>query len=283
MNGNWIQQTSTTEGTGALTLDSVSGYPTFASQFAVNEPLDYVILNADKTPIERGIGSLDGSGNLVRGVVMAIYSAGTYVGANPSAVSLAAGTKTVICAAGAHSTVATRPGVWANTGGKCYGGTAIVTAYGTTALVADRAYAVPFRAAVDRDIDGVFFRVSLAGAAGKLAKCAIFAHGSDGLPGPVLATGTSVAVDTTGLKVSTFTRFRPPPVFFVGLLSDGTPTINTSSAGVPVSEIMGIDTTIVGAGFIHHVGATGLTFPTGWTPVANGPTIGVPMLLARVQ
>lgn len=101
MHGNWIRATVATTGTGSLTLSAASGYPTPASQFAQGERFSYALLSdADGKPIEGGIGYLDGSGLLVREVVLATYSGGTYTDASSnaglSAISLS-GTTRVIC------------------------------------------------------------------------------------------------------------------------------------------------------------------------------------------
>lgn len=281
MLGNWIKQTTTTTGAGDLTLAAVSGYPTASSQFAVGERLSYVILDdATGLPIEGGIGSLDASGHLVRETVRRTYSGGSYTGANPTAVSLPAGTKSVICAASSLSALAARPGAWANSV-KGYGDANAITASGTITLTADRAYAVQFLAAVDSEVDAIAFRVTTAGAAGKLAKAAIFSIGNDGLPGVNLAESGTVAVDSTGLKLATFSRFSPPPTYFACLLSDGAPIISASPAGINCAQTMGVDGSMVMASGIYHVGATGLSFPATWTPTAilfNGQR---PLLLAR--
>lgn len=281
MLGNWIKQTTTTTGTGNLSLSSISGYPVASSQFAVSERFSYAILD-DGTgqPIERGIGYLDGSGNLVREKVRATYVSGTYSASSPSAVSLAAGTKTVICAASSLSALAARQGVWANSN-KGYGDVHLAASNGTIPLIADRAYAVPFQATVDAEIDAVVFRITTAASSGKLIKAAIFSVGPDGLPGVNLAESSSIAADSTGIKAATFTRFTPPPVFFACILSDGAPTITASSTGVVLSHTMGFDSSLGACSFIHHVGATGLTFPTTWTPVSNISNGARPLLVAR--
>lgn len=279
MLGNWIKQTSTTTGTGALTLSAVTGFPDFASQFAVNERFSYAIID-DSTggPIERGIGYIDGSGNLVRSVPMATFSGGTYVGANASAVSLSAGTKRVVCVEGAQTALTSTPGVWAATH-KGYGSLGLSGAASTLLMVADRAYAVPFAAAVDADIESVKFSVTTAATSGVQAKISIFSVGSDGLPGIKLAESSGVAVDTLGIKTASFTRFRPPSRFFVCILSDGAPTIRASSLGLQMTHAMGFDSVLIAFAYIHHVGATGLTFPSSWTPVGNLSNTALPTLV----
>lgn len=278
MLANWIRMSTTTTGTGSLTLSGVSGYPGVTSQFATNERAAYVILDSSDLPIERGVGYWDGSA-WVREAVMATFVSGTYTGAGATAASLASGDKFLIVSPGAQSVIATKPGIWTNTY-KAYGDGGIGASTTTLALAANRAYAIPAVAAVDSPIDAVMFRVTTVAAAGVQAKGAIFSVGSDGLPGVLLAVGAAVAVDSTGVKASTFTSFRPPPVFFVCVLSDGAPTLSAYNNGTFLREGMGADSNLVPCIFIHHNSATSLTFPTTWTAVSN-VNVSRPILFMR--
>lgn len=279
MLANWVRMSTTTTGTGSLTVSSVSGYPGVTSQLATNERASYVILDSSDLPIERGVGYWDGSA-WVREVPMATYVSGTYTGASASAATLASGTKYLIISPGAQTMLTSRQGIWA-TSNKVYGDTGIVGGTGSLTVTADRAYATPSIAAVDSDIDAVMFRVTTAGAAGKLAKGAIYSVGADGLPGVKLAEGGSVAVDSTGVKASTFTRFRPPPTFFICFLSDGAPVIQGHATGIAACSAMGADGTLTPNSYVHHVGATGLTFPSPWTPVGNASNATRPGIFVR--
>lgn len=280
MLGNWVRQTTTTTGTGALTLSTVSGYAAFSSHFAESQRFGYAIVD-DSTgaPIESGIGYLS-SGTLVREYIEATMVSGTLDITAPTAVSLAAGTKRVVCAASAGLLIAPAPGIWNNVAGRLYGDPQVSTSVSTITMVADRAYALPFIRAVNRPIDAVSFRVNTAGAGGTLAKCAIFSWGSDGLPGVKLAETATVAVDATGVKTPTFSAaFDPPQRFFVAILSDGAPILQGYSGCIPAFAL-GVSTSMQAVSFLHHVGATGLTFPTTWTAVENlsnavRPSIGL--------
>lgn len=280
MLGNGLRVSTTSTGTGSLAFSTVTGLPTLSTQLSASERAAYSILDSNGGFIERGIGYHDGAGNWVREVPMATYVSGVYTGANPTAASLASGTKYILITPGAQTMLTSRQGLWATTN-KVYGDLGIVGGVGSITLTADRAYACPAAATVDSDIDAVVFRVTTAGAAGKLAKGAIFSVGSDGLPGVKLAEGSSVAIDSTGVKASTFTRFRPPPVFFICLLSDGAPVLQAHSTGIAPAWGMGADGSLIPNSFIHHVGATSLVFPTTWTPVGNASNAARPGVFVR--
>ena len=98
MLGNGILQSTTTSGTGNLTLASVTGYSTFAN-YANSRARRFVYtIREDASgvpgaPIESGIGYLSG-GALVREHVVATWSAGvpTFVNSPSGQVSLGVGT-----------------------------------------------------------------------------------------------------------------------------------------------------------------------------------------------
>jgi hypothetical protein len=280
MLGNWIRQITTTTGTGNLTVTTVSGYAAFSDYFATSERFKYAILD-DSTgaPIEAGIGYLSG-GAVVREVIEATMVSGVLDRSNPSAVSLGAGDKRVICTSTAGTAVVNPPGVWAATH-KGYGSLHTAGSAGTLTLTVDRAYAVPFAAAVDAEVDAVLVRVTTAAAAGKLLKVGIWSVGSDGLPGVSLAESSTIAADTTGVKVGSFTRFRPPPRFFAVLVSDGATGVQSYGTTL-AGNAMGFDSSLVPNGYIYHTGATSLTFPGTWTPVGVLSSVTCPQLVCRV-
>lgn len=263
--GNWIRIQTTSTGTGNLSWSAVTGMPDITSQFAANQRFDYVILDSNDQPIERGLGYHDGSGNIVRELVMATWVSSVYTGANPSAASLAAGTKYIIVSAGAQSLMAAKPGQFQHNL-RCYGDMNIGNAPGTLSITANVIYAFMFHATVDSDIDAVLFRVSTASSAGTFGRGAIYDVKADGSPGVQLALGAEVLTDTTGNKASTFTRFRPPPVFYVMVMFGSTPTLVSMGSGVIGAYCLGADSTMNPAPmWTKSTGVTYPTFPTTWT------------------
>lgn len=279
MLGNWIRQTTTTTGTGNLTLSTVSGYAAFSDYFASSHRFKYVILD-DSTgaPIEAGIGYLSG-GALVREVVESTMVSGTLDISTPSAVSLGAGTKRVICADTMSTVQRPAPGVWSATS-KVYGDMGTFGSASSLTLTVDRAYAVPFAQGVDAEIDALIFRVTTGAAAGKLAKVAVWSYGADGLPGVSLAESSTIAVDSTGIKTATFTAFRPPSRFFACIVSDGAPIIQAFNT-ILGTDAMGADSSLIPYSYIYHTGATSTTFPSTWTAVGVLCNVARPQLMAR--
>ena len=263
MLGTWINQTTTTTGTGNLTLASVTGYPEFSTQFSSGQRFQYQILD-DSTgaPIESGIGYLS-SGALVRERIECTMVSGTFDNTAPTAVSLAAGTKKVICSISSASAFSPAVGAVSAATYKSYGDGTIVYGSGQSfAMIADRAYAKQFEALATNEIDAVLTRVTVAGASGKLIRGAIYSIGNDGLPDVKLAESSTVAADTTGVKTLSFTAIRPPQRFFVAVISDGTPSLFCTPSGTNRTAL-GHNSSIETYDMLNKAG-TGTTFPTSW-------------------
>lgn len=84
-----VLETSTTTGTGALTLaGTVTGYRAFSSVCSTNDTINYVIQHQTADEWEVGLGTYSGANTLTRTTVLASSNAG-------SAVNFSAGTKYV--------------------------------------------------------------------------------------------------------------------------------------------------------------------------------------------
>ena len=269
MLGNWIIQTTTTTGSGDLTVAAVTGYPAFSSQFAVDELFSYAILD-DTTglPIERGMGKRGAGGQLIRAKVLSTMASGSYQGVQPSAVALPAGTKRIICTPGSGSVLTAAPGIWTgaqSTGGiKGYGD--VHTGGGITVsapVAAAKAYAIPFIASVDSDLVGLAFRTNAVAAEG-LARVAIYSVSENGLPGVKLAESAPISLATGGVKDGTFARMRPPSRFFGCVLFDSAVTVSGSASVASNSFPLGYTTTMMPVAAIQ-ADVVGTSFPTDWS------------------
>lgn len=101
MLGNWIKQSTTTSGTGNLTLSSVTGYDTFASQFGddtTNTPyrfFNYIIKDGNNW--EYGVGHMSSTTVLVRDICKAKFDTGTYSRFPATKLSLSGSAADVFC------------------------------------------------------------------------------------------------------------------------------------------------------------------------------------------
>lgn len=239
--GNWIRATSSTTGTGNLTLSSVTGYPAPSSQFAQGERFGYVLLaDSDGKPVEAGVGYLDGSGNLVREVPLAKYASSTYTdstaNAGVSAVSLS-GTTRVICtpmktAAMNRSRHGRASGTQAND--VFHAANLVSPTTGTLALgTGGRSYYIPVFLDFAFPIDAFVWR---AAATGGSADFGLYGCKPDGEPGDLLIGWENVTVTANSNNAYTFasatvgrwsaaTRIIPPGWYWFHI--NGSTTINT--------------------------------------------------------
>lgn len=269
MLGNWIIQTTTTTGSGDLTVAAVTGYPAFSSQFAVDELFSYVILDdATGLPIERGMGKRGAGGQLIRAKVLSTMASGSYQGVQPSAVALSAGTKRIICTPGSGSVLTAAPGIWTGAQGvgglKGYGDVHTGGSINVSApMPAGKAYAIPFIASVDSDIIGLSFRTNGLAAEG-FARVAIYSVSENGLPGVKLVESDPISLASGGGKPGTFARIRPPSRFFGCILFDSAVTVSGSASFASNSFPMGYTTTMMPVAAVQ-ADVVGNNFPADWS------------------
>lgn len=291
MLGNWIRQTTTTTGTGNLTLAAASGYPTFADVIGTSRRVAYTILNdADGKPIEAGIGYMSDATTLVRERVTATLSGGVYDDTSPSAVSLAAGTYRVICSGTADAIQQSAKDVNRNTQVSAQklissGHVSIHTASSTGyAAVANRLVFMPFKLEVSAEVDALAVRVGT-GVAATNVRLGLYDIGSDGQPNALLRETSALASATSGADViGTVTPIRlQPGWYFLAIATDGAPALGVFNGSVmPVWMGSSANSLIVPNFFYstHTFGSLPNPAPTtGLTPV-NSAT--APALLMRV-
>ena len=207
-----VKETSTTTGTGNLTLAGVTGFPRCndAFPYTAGRRFEYAILD-DTTgaPIENGIGYLTTDANtLVREKVLATFASSTYTSIAASAVALPAGTKRVIITKGmatAHigsynidsgSTTSTPRRVAFDSS------ISLSTASSTSvSIVANKLYLVPFRLGSALECSGMQIRVG-SGVAASNVRLGLYAVGSNGYPSVVLGETAALASATSSVDVS---------------------------------------------------------------------------------
>lgn len=285
MLGNWIKQTTTSTGTGNLTLAAVTGFPTFANQFAVGEFFYYTVLNdADGTPVESGIGRLSDATTLVRDKVLATFVGGTYNDNDPTAATIAAGTKRVICSA-EQGAVVTPPHNLAGTNRVIYAAGQIVPNTSTnSAALLNRPYYIPVMISTPRTIDAVMCRIAIAGTTGSVGKGALYAATLAGAPGTKIVESATVATDTTGLKVFSLTKRRyKPGLYYIGIVFDVAAPNFTNPAPVGMVAPLNNDpgTMLVGTAAQYEV-STGTVFPATAAPVAVRGIDETPLVALRL-
>lgn len=235
MLGNGIKQTTATTGAGNLTLAAVTGCPTFANVFSVNQPFAYSLLNSDGLFVESGIAYLADLTTMVRARVSSTFVGGTYTKVGATPVSLT-GTTTIIGTPHAATLESVMPTVDGQTAGI---NRMMTTAHRTTAQTAQAMTAlrlsyVPFLMRVRGAVNTLSINVNVAGAAGKVARLGLYSCNELGYPGILLASTADFAIDSTGLKMNSVTPVSlPAGWYYAASISDGAPSVLMHTASSP--------------------------------------------------
>ncbi len=224
MQANWVKETTTTTGTGTVTLaGAVSGFASFSGVFGGNRVVRYYIEDANGNR-EIGYGTFTNSGTtLSRDTVLETLVSGTYDASSPSAITLSAGTHNVGIVAGASAAAPSPMGVAENT--RLFSAHFTGNLGGTNAtLIADRQEACPFelREVFNLSKLGVY----VATAAGGSTSAVGITQMVDGIPGTeYLASGT-IDLTTTGTKTVNVTDvILHPGWYMTHIVSTGTPAL----------------------------------------------------------
>ncbi|HLO63166.1 MAG TPA: hypothetical protein VK165_09410 [Azonexus sp.] len=285
MLGNWIQQTTTTTGTGNLTLSSVSGLPGFYDLFSTTGYFVYEILDdATGAPLEAGIGHMIDAVTMVRDRVTATYSGSVYDDTSPATISLAAGTKRVICALEEGSASPTIPNVQNAFGQRIVLPDGQLPAGGTKALAANQMLLTCLRWNCGREIASLACQITTANGTGSdHIQLGVYACDHNGLPGPLLCRTGDILPNSTGYKTSSLAGGNirlPPGWYWFAILSNVTPTVVANNAGssdkVSISTPMGGPTGAVNGRYGFFTAAIG----AGWTNMPASVTLGAAVSVA---
>lgn len=252
MLANWVKETTTTFGTGPLTLSAIAGFPRFSEAFAVSELCSYAILtsNASPQPLEWGIGTIGAGNSLSRSVVLGTYAANTLNTTNPTAVNLVSGTYNVICTAAMGGSVPGLLGVDSTNGSSGafapYPWT-LAASPSSLAVTADRLYLSNFRMGTPRRLSAVKMRVSTGGVGS--CRLGIYKANIDGTPGSLLYASDDITVPASGVMTWTLASAKivPPGWYFMAFATKGVaPTFNLFGTSPFVAEtLVGSDGTAV--------------------------------------
>jgi len=289
MLGYGIKETTSTTGTGTLTLAAVTGFPRFASVFSVGELVMYSILDGSGHPIETGIGTVGASNTLARSRVTATYSSGTYNDVNPTAVSLT-GTSTVICTGIPSGFATTMPGINAT---QTYSGSAAQRVLmdsrlnfgstGNVTLSANALYMVPFYLATECVATGIAARI-VSGVAGKSMRAGLYRLDANASPALLVDETGSISVATSGVNWSgsfAANHKLAPGWYCIAVVSDGAPAIGSVASHILVSPvgILSTNSVLTPSSYnygSHAYGALPATPPTAVTAGSTQhPAVGL--------
>lgn len=239
MLGNGIKQTTTTTGTGNLTLAAVTGYPKLADVVPLTFPVSYGLIDSSGLLIEEGIGHLADATTFVRATVTATYGGGVYSGgpvstSTPTAANLA-GTTTLIVTPNAATIESMLPTIDKISSGVsrfvASSGRTMTTTTVTPSTL--RVYYMPFLLKTAAEVISLMASVNTAGSAGTVARLGIYACTEGGYMGPLLVSTGDLDVSTTGQKVGTLSSpiSLPAGWYFVAFVASGAVTVTAFTTG----------------------------------------------------
>lgn len=263
MLANWAKCTTTTSGTGNVTLSTVSGFPSFSDVFTVGQIVSYSILNSNGEPVEEGIGCYSAADTLTRTYVCGTYAGGVYDNTAPNAISLS-GTYTVI-ASNVRGMAPTLPQIDTSAAARYFTSPSHQAASNQKGIGAGDLIAVPLLFSAARPVDAFAIQVTVSGASA-VARCGLYSVGANGLPAKLLIESADIDCSTVGVKVSTFDAVSIPPGWYYTLFACKTSNISVrayAGGGVgvlPLTNMLGQSAFNAPYSFTRIA-----TWDTGWT------------------
>lgn len=285
----WSLNTSTTTGTGALTLSTVSGSPSLSDSIPVGVHFYYVIANdSDNSPYEAGLGYLSNSVTLQRSVIFGTYSSGVFSNSNLTPLNLPAGTKKVYSSLHASAVQTAWPCGNKNAGvglSKLIHSAHLTNnSASSTAGVTNANYLflIPFELKASIDLTGLGVRCGT-GVASTTIRLGVYSCGADGHANKLIAETTDLSTATSGVDViGSVTQQRLiAGLYYVALVSNGTPSLGRVDGSGSVLTCLGpnatnLMSTTLGMRSSYTYGAMPSTAPSsGFTILTsnNVPTI----------
>ena len=163
-----------------------------------------------------------------------------------------------------------------------------ISTVSTRALAANRIQYTPIYVKTTIVIDQVAIEVTTAGAAGKLARVALYNTDVDWQPTSKVFDAGTVAVDPgtpPTITTASVSATLAPGRYLVALISDGTPTLRVWRGG---SRYFGLISTLNTTPLIQYVyvAGSGTTLPdpgTAWTSVTSGTLPPEHLVVFRVS
>jgi hypothetical protein len=290
MRANACRATSTTGGTGALTLSAVTGFTSPLAVFPTGVFVQYAILEgtdstfATPSKLETGVGYINGSNALVRSAVRSTLSSGTYN--NSTATALSFGTSNVRVD---FAPLAEDRGVWKLTSfahGQGPSNFTSSTSNSSLTLTAARLYAIPVEIEAAWPIGSL--GVATSSTVNTTVNLAIATiDPTDGLPDVVIASVNALSVNATNNIYGSVAApiFIPPGDYWALIYSPGAPVLRgvspntlrfgaSGGAGFGDLSLKYLTQTITGGSREFTVGSDALTNLTGgsWAGTNNAVT-----------
>lgn len=262
MFANRVKETTTTTGTGDLTLAGAeSGFQSVNSAFGTSVWFGYWAVGG--TEWECGYGHLSASTTLVRDKITDNSSDGV------TALNFSAGTKTVFCAPMESFSTLCLPFPYNGDSNNSVGPLNWIGPGSATAVVANRLYLLPYLHMFGGSVVSFKNYVTTAAASSK-ARAGLYRWNPlTGAPDTLIQESTDIDTTTTGMKTTTFTSLRVPPGWYwMSFLCSGAASVRSFSFNTATPAAMGGTAGgLVANAFLYA------TITAGWSALPATPTI----------
>lgn len=238
-----IKESTSTAGSGAVTLSAVAGFVRVSDAFGVGDLVGYCLIsgNGDK---EWGIGKAGAGNTLSRDFISATLVGSVFDDTSPAAISLT-GTSTLIVTEHNSSPSLSEPQVQVPFATQYFSPfVASNNGGGSLTLTASRLYAIPFVARSYSKLTGIGLVVTTLSAGTAWVGVAESVREAGGYrPGRLLGQG-SVDVGSTGIKVDTASyapALKPGHLYWMLMTCSSTPVIRGCAISA-LAPVMGIAT-----------------------------------------
>lgn len=281
MLGSMVKVTTTTTGSGALTLSAtaVPGFRLPSDQFWTNNgttdvgiPFQYHLYGLDGVQHECGIGTLTSATVMERTVVEATIDNG--VDGYGSKVSLSVGTKYLVASPIGQGILPSLPTVYTSATIRALNSLFPVGTPDTLTTSNAVVYYQPFYLSTMDSVAGVACRVTTAGT-GNVIAGVYSMDPTTGLPKTKLKNGAAIAVTSTGLRNASFTpAYLPPGWYYLACQTQNSNPIVESMLGATIRGNMQSPLG-VGASDVQIVGFTETIAYSATMPATAGTLTAV--------
>lgn len=230
MLANGVKETTTTTGTGTVTLSAVTGFPRFSNAFSVGQHVDYAIRSGDNW--EWGLGKVAAGSTLERTFVTEKYEGGALT-KNPGTGVALTGTSEVFCTASSATIgrLAVPPQIAPTIKVFSAVGVQQDTYDSEFTLSADKFFYIPFvwPAHAPRYCTGVTLHVRTTGTATKL-RVGIVDERTSMATRTLVGQTADISVTTTGVKSATLALALPLPRYTLAVIANGTVGLSSRNA-----------------------------------------------------
>lgn len=257
MLANRVQETTTSTGTGNLTLaGAVANHQTINNGIGTDVRFPYFVIDDTNSAWEHGVGYLSDATTLVRETVIESTNSN-------ATVNFSAGTKQVFVGGSALTLVAANVG-YSSLGSqlKYQAPLSHVRINNTYQLAANRAHWVPVYFSRGTLINQIAcYVVTANGTGANKLHIGLYQEGATpGEPGPKIASVADLDPSTTGLKSGSVTEFyMPAGWYYFFCWSDATPTLRANDAFITAPTGVCTDPLLTNnSGLFYINGQTGL-------------------------